>query len=94
MRKPVLYNRFRELLAIKGRREGRKISQQEVAEEIGSAINTVNAIAQNKPSAYLHRETIEKMLNYFGVTHAEFFETVYEDDDTPEMESPLAAEVA
>lgn len=85
-----LRNRFKELLAVKERREGRTISQREVAKEIGAALNTVNNIAQNKPIQYMHRITIEKMLTYFNVSHNEFFETVEESDDD-EAPSPAVA---
>lgn len=81
MTKRVLYNRFRELLAAKERREGRNISQQEVAQEIGAAINTINIISRNKMNAYIHRATVEKLLDYFGVDHHEFFITVVEEDE-------------
>lgn len=90
-KKRVLYNRFAELLAVKERREGRKISQREIADTINAALNTVNIIAQNKPTAYIHRETIEKLMDYLEVTHAEFFETVLVDKESPEMESSLVA---
>lgn len=79
--KRVLYNRFAELLAAKERREGRRIPQREVADELGVALNTVNTFARNTINSYLHRETIEKMMDYFDVDHSEFFETMVVEDD-------------
>ena len=90
MKRRVLKNRFRELLARKEHVEGRSISQQEVADALGCGKNTINVIAQNKMSGYIHRATIEKLLVYFDVDHHEFFETV-EEDESPETESPQVA---
>lgn len=84
--KRVLYNRFAELLAAKERREGRKIPQREIADEIGVALNTVNTFARNTINSYLHRETIEKLMDYFNVDHSEFFETLTVEEDEDESQ--------
>ena len=47
-----MLNRFRELLAIKERREGRNISQRVAAKEMGLAKTTVDRYARNEVSRY------------------------------------------
>lgn len=92
MKRRTIKNRFSELLAIKERREGRSISKQEVADTIGASFNTIQALAINRGNKYLHRETIEKLLEYFDVSHHEFFETVI--SETEEGEDTVTPQVA
>jgi len=94
--KRILQNKFLELLAAKARRENRTISQRQASRETKLTWNVVNNMAQNKDTSYLHRESIEILMEYLDVTHVEFFETVIVDEDEdededaePESKSPL-----
>jgi len=63
----VLVNRFKELLAVKERREKRKISQREVARETGLTKRTVDSYAKNSLTRY-DAPIVLKLCNYLGCT--------------------------
>lgn len=79
-----LYNRLTELMAKKGRLEGRTISQREIAETVGVDKNTINSLAHNRQS-FINRDLAEKLMTYFNVDHTEFFETVVVEEEDDEV---------
>jgi len=86
-------NRFRELLAIKERREGRYISQRTVAEETGLAKTTVDRYARNEVSRY-DEDVILTLCNYLGCDVSDLLvieEVPNGGDESPETKTPLAA---
>lgn len=70
MKKYRIANRFRELLAIKGRNEGKNISQREVAEVTGLSKTTVDRIARNETSRY-DEHVLLAICNYFDCSVGE-----------------------
>lgn len=81
-------NRFRELLAIKERREGRRISQREVARVIGLSKYTVDTYARNEVTRF-DETTLRTLCDYFGCEVGELLVT--EEVLSPESESLLTA---
>lgn len=87
-------NRYQELLAVKERREGRKITQRIAAEEIGITTVTIGRYARNEVERY-DEAVILAMCNYLGCTLGEFLviEEVNESGaESPENEAALALE--
>lgn len=78
-------NRYQELLSIKERREGRRITQRVAAEEIGVTTVTIGRYARNEVERY-DESTILAMCKYLGCTLAEFL--VIEEVDGPGEQSP------
>jgi DNA-binding Xre family transcriptional regulator len=58
-------NRFTELLAIKSREVGRRISQREVADTLNIAKGTIDRIALNKTTRY-DEHVILALCNFLG----------------------------
>lgn len=72
MSRPVLKNRFSELLAIKMRKEMRKISWRDVSRETGLTRVSIHAYAKNEVSRY-DSHVVVSLCNYLGCSPAEFF---------------------
>lgn len=85
-----IVNRYQELLAVKERREGRRITQRTAAAETGLTTTTIGHYARNEVSRY-DEPIVLAMCNYLGCTVGEFLviEEVNE-DETPENETALA----
>ncbi len=81
--KKRIKNRFTELLAIKSRQEGRRISQREVAETLNIAKGTIDRIALNKTTRY-DEHVILALCNYLGCDIGEllYIEDVPEEGQT------------
>lgn len=75
--------RIRELIQTKGQREGRQLTQKEVARETGIDESLLSRYANGFTSSF-KGEVIEKMMDYFQVTMDELFE----------RENKLQAEIA
>lgn len=86
--KRVIKNRFKELLAAKSRREGRKISQRQAAEEMGLSRYLVDRYAANQVDNY-NTETMQIMCDYLGCALGDFL--VVEIEDSESKRVPLAA---
>lgn len=88
--KQRIVNRFQELLAVKGRHEGRRISQRIAAEEMGLTQVTVGRYARNEVSRY-DEPIVLAMCNYLGCTVGDFLviEEI-EGDSSPEGNTALA----
>ncbi|MBK9751829.1 MAG: helix-turn-helix transcriptional regulator [Chloroflexi bacterium] len=86
MTRQVLSNRFTELLAIKARREKRRISQREVARETGLAKRTVDSYARNEVTRY-DAPVVLALCNYLGCDAGELL--VIEDVEDPQMQTAL-----
>lgn len=82
-----IVNRFKELLAIKERRENRSISQRDVAEELGLAKTTVDSYARNDVTRF-DSHVVMKLCNYLGCSVGDLL-VMEQVDETPEHESPL-----
>jgi len=72
MEKQRLSNRFSELLAIKSRREGRRITNRQVVRETGLLRHTVDSYAKNEVTRY-DAHIVLTLCNYLGCSVAEFF---------------------
>lgn len=83
MAERIVANRFSELLAVKARREKRRISNRDVARELGLARGTIDAYANNSVKRF-DAPTILLLCNYLDCTPGDLL--VIED---PEMETPL-----
>lgn len=85
-----LKNRVAEIAVLKSRREGRKITQMEIAKETGLAINTVSRYFLNQVERY-DGDCLIALAEYFGVEIGDLF--VIEDmgDSAPEAENPILA---
>lgn len=81
-------NRLRELMATKGRHEGRRITQRIVAAETGIAKTTIDRYARNEVIRY-DEDVLLTLCNYFDCGVGEFL-IIEEAEDTPENETPLA----
>lgn len=89
-----IVNRYEELLAIKERREGRRITQRVAAKETGLTTTTIGRYSRNEVTRY--DEPIVLMLcNYLGCTLSEFLvvEEFDNGDESPEYETALAPAV-
>lgn len=80
-------NRFEELCAIKGRREGRKITRRIVAEETGVSLSSVQAWAGNTLLFY-GVEQIAAFCEYFDCKVGELL-VMEAAAEAPENENPL-----
>lgn len=83
--KQRIVNRFQELLAVKGRREARRISQRTAAEEMGLTQVTIGRYARNEVSRY-DEPIVLAMCNYLGCTVGDFL--VIEEIDESGEQSP------
>jgi DNA-binding Xre family transcriptional regulator len=83
MKQQRLKNRFRELLGIKERKESRRISQREVAEQTGIAKATVDRIARQETTRF-DEHVILALCNYLecGVGDLFIIEEVDEEGQT------------
>lgn len=84
-------NRYQELLAVKERREGRKITQRTAAKEIGVVTVTIGRYARNEVERY-DEDVILAMCNYLGCTIGEFLvieEVENGGEESPEYETAL-----
>lgn len=89
MSNKTILNRFTELLAIKGRKEGRNISRREVAEKTGLAKATVDAYGNNTVTRF-DAGILLTMCEYLDCTLQEFL-VVEEREQSPETTNPLVA---
>lgn len=80
--RPQVKNRFLELLAIKSREAGRRISRAEIAQETGVSISSIQNWAYNKITRF-DGDQIAAFCQYFGCTVDELI--IVGDD---ELESP------
>lgn len=90
MRKRVILNRVAELLAIKERREGRRITQKAAAEELGVPESTFARWYRNDIT---RRDDwlVLKLMDYFDCDLDELLiveETIVEDTESPEIKKP------
>lgn len=90
MSKHTLKNRLRELMAVKGRRENRYISQRQLAEETGISKVTIDRWARNEVSR-MDETTIITLCEYFGIQPGELIVMEVKGNDTPELKTPLLA---
>ncbi len=83
----VIANRFTELLAVKMRREGRKITHEMIAAATGLSTTTVGSWARNEVTRF-DTPVVLVLCDYFdcGLGDLLVIETV--EDSTPEMEAP------
>ena len=72
MPKKVMRNRLSEHLAIKARREDRKISHRDIVKETGVAKATVALYLQNKATRYSAR-VVTIFCEYLGIRPEDFF---------------------
>ena len=78
----VLQNRLRELMAEKGRREGRTITQTALAEETGLARYTVDKWARNE-NIRMDDKTIITFCRYFGCKPGDLIVMVEVSEEDP-----------
>lgn len=81
-----IVNRLKNLMADKGRREGRVIYQIDVAQETGLAKTTVDSYARNEVTRYDAR-VLETLLRYFECDLDDLL--VFEEVDAPEGDKTL-----
>lgn len=84
-----LRNRVAELAAIKGRREGRTITQRDLAEEIGIPLVTLGRWYRNEVKR-IDEHVVLRMTQYFDVTVGELL-IVEEVDESGQSKTPLLA---
>jgi transcriptional regulator with XRE-family HTH domain len=92
MKRQRLVNRFQELVAVKERREGRRISQRTAAEEMGLTQVTIGRYSRNELSRY-DESIVLAMCNYLGCTVGELLvieEFEEAGGESPEIKTPLA----
>jgi DNA-binding Xre family transcriptional regulator len=73
-----------QLLLQKSAKVGRKIEQQELAQEIGVEENTVSRWVRGIPMTTINAHTVQAYCKYFDV---EFWDVVELVDDDPETET-------
>lgn len=90
MRK-IIANRLTELMAMKGRKEGRRISQRLVAEETGIDKMTVGRYARNEVGRF-DEHVIIALCVYFQCDIGDLlvFEEVPDNNEAPELKNPVA----
>lgn len=79
-------NRFTQLLLRKMQRDGKRISNREVARSTGLSTLTVNDYANNKVTRF-DATVLAKLCTYLDCSLDELL--VMEDEDAPEMETAL-----
>lgn len=86
---PEVQTRFLELLAAKQRRERRTITREQVAEETGVSLSSVQKWALNTVTRFDSKQIVA-FCDYFncGIGDLLVIENV---DECPERESPLTA---
>lgn len=82
----MIRTRIDELIAIKGRKEGRRITRVAVAQETGLSYSSVTNWA-NSSLARFDAYQIITFCNYFDCEVGELFEMVSEDDEEAEMKT-------
>ena len=87
----VLRNRLRELMARKGRQEGRTVTQMGLAEETGLARYTVDRWARNEV-VRMDDSTIITFCRYFNCQPGDLLimEKVSDPEETGQEKTPLA----
>ena len=89
-----IVNRFAEHLAVKERRESRKITQRDIEAETGIAKTTVGRYLRNESKFYETR-VVAIICKYLGIDPSDFFAWVdddsFGDDDSKELSAPLLA---
>lgn len=75
MRKMVVSNRFKELLAEKERKEGRKLPYRTIREETGISLTTLVRWANNEVVSF-DKKVLEALCKFFGGTPGDLL--VYE----------------
>jgi transcriptional regulator with XRE-family HTH domain len=88
----VVNNRLAELIEIKARREGRKLTQRIIADEAGVALGSVSRWMQNRIDHY-HTDAILAFCTFLDCEIGELLviEESPEGEDTPEIKTPLSA---
>lgn len=81
-------NRFTQLLLRKMQRDGKRISNREVARSTGLSTLTVNDYANNKVTRF-DATVLTKLCDYLDCSLDELL--VIEDDETPEWMTPQLA---
>ncbi len=85
----ILSNRFSELLAVKARREGRRITNRQVVRETGLLRHTVDSYAKNAVTRY-DSHIVLTLCRYLDCTPADFF-VVEQVEEDPEWRTPQPA---
>lgn len=78
--KKRIVNRFAELLAIKSRKEGRKISRQEVADAIGVSRSALDSYARNEVTRF-DAPIVLALCNYFECEPGDLLVTEETEED-------------
>lgn len=83
-------NRLDELLAIKARKEGRRISRRDLERETGISLTSIQNWANNRVQQF-HSNQIATFCEYFGCGIEDLLILVPDDagELAPEMETPL-----
>jgi transcriptional regulator with XRE-family HTH domain len=87
-----LKNRLAEIMAIRAR-QGRRISQLELAEATGIAQSTISAYYTNKVTRF-DADTVVRLLTYLDISIEEFFILDPEDPSNGENSDPALVGVA
>jgi DNA-binding Xre family transcriptional regulator len=86
-----IVSRFSELLAIKARREGRKISKRQVGIETNLPKKTIDRYANNHVTRF-DESSVLALCKYLDCNVGDLL--VIEEIESPEMGSPLIAAIA
>lgn len=91
----VLMNRLAEHIAIAERRENRRISNRQIAQDTGIAKTTVDAYVRNDREQF-DRRVVLKICDYLGIDPVKDFFVIVEvevetagDEESPEQKNPL-----
>ena len=87
-----LKNRLAEIMAIRAR-QGKRISQLELAEATGVAQSTISAYYTNKVTLF-HADTVVKLITYLGISIDEFFILDTDEPSSGENPNPVPVGVA
>lgn len=85
-----LKNRVAEIAALKGRREGRRITQAEIAKETGLALNTINRYFLNRVERY-DGDCLITLAEYLGIEVGDLLVVEEVVNPDPESENPILA---
>ncbi len=85
----IVRNRFKELLAIKERRDGRRYTRREMEAITGVTLKTVQGWANNRATQF-HSQQIEAFCEFFECELGDLL-ILEEVESSPEIETTLAA---
>lgn len=86
-RKPLIQTRFLELLAIKQRREGRKITREMIAQETGLSLTSVQNWATGQITRFDDVQ-IATFCKYFDCEIKDLLIMPDQEENNPEAEAP------